>query len=142
MTSFLFLTIIEMAPSSCVHQRDHIQKKMKIPYPSCSVLPNLTPMLLQPLHAPPPWPLFIPETWQPYPTVPRYSQGYISHLSLIYTSFPQKLLLWEAAQLPHLEYQPPSLSIPETHFFPPKQLFQVDIDFVLFNLFVGVFFPL
>ena len=143
MTSlFLFLIIIEMIPSSHVHQRDHIQKNMKIPYPSCNVLPSLTP-----------WCVSIPSMLHHAGLCSFLGHG--NHMPLppdipkvtplIYSSFiplSSKTPSLGAAQLPHLEYQPLSFSIPETHFFSPKQLLQVDLNFVLFNLFVAVLFSL
>lgn len=103
MTSlFLFLTITGMIHSSHICQRDHIQKKIKSPYPPYNAPPNLAPWCLSNLSMLPtlptfqsPWPLCISGTFRHAHIGPQIFPRF--HLSFNLYLFVQKLLLWEAS---------------------------------------------
>lgn len=141
MTSFLFLTIIEMAPlHAYTRGTSYKQKKMKIPYPSCSVLPNLTPMLLQSLHAPPPWPpvhFWNMATISHCPQIfPGLHFSFIPHLYLLSSKAP----FLGGSPITPFRISTSVIFIPETHFFPQSSYFKLTLTLYYLTCLLVCFF--
>ena len=149
MTSlFLFLTITGMIHSSHICQRDHIQKKIKSPYPPYKAPPNLAPWCLSNLSTlpmlptfQPPWPLCISGTFSHAHIGPQIFPRF--HLSFNLYLFVQKLLLWEASPVTPFRIATSVIFYPSNplNFF-SKVLISSWHWHCITYLFDGVFFPL